>query len=75
MQREVSKESKVRGRSQSLEDGASSKLAGRLVEESACEGGGEHRGWRDSRSYADLAYLELADASQSIYLAEAPLDR
>ena len=52
--------------------------AGRLVEESACERGwqrGEHRGWRDSRSYADLAYLELADASQSIYLAEAPLDR
>jgi len=29
----------------------------------------------DSRRYADRAYLELADASQSIYLAKVPLDR
>jgi len=32
------------------------------------------RGASDRR-YADRAYLELADASQSIYLAKAPLDR
>lgn len=29
----------------------------------------------DRRCYADRAYLELADASQSIYLAKVPLDR
>lgn len=33
------------------------------------------RGASDRRRYADRAYLELADASQSIYLAKAPLDR
>ena len=68
----ISKESKARV----SRTGASSKLAeGDWPKRARAKGVGEHRGWRDSRSYADLAYLELADASQSIYLAEAPLDR
>lgn len=36
---------------------------------------GRDEGRCDSRRYADRAYLELTDASQSIYLAKAPLDR
>lgn len=38
-------------------------------------GSGELARGASDRRYADRAYLELADASQSIYLAKAPLDR